>query len=72
MSDVKNEGVNAIKKIVLGGFLFLGGAILFSVGQFGLADINVQANYMQLPRYLGIVAMGVGVVLGVLGLKEDS
>ncbi len=38
-----------MKKIVLGGFIFVGGAVMFSVGTLGFADVNVQAHYMQLP-----------------------
>ena len=61
-----------MKKIVLGGFIFLGGAVMFSVGVLGFADVNVQAQYMQVPQYLGVIAMVAGIVLGALGLKSDK
>ena len=60
-----------MKKVVFGGLLFIGGAIMYSVGTLGFADMDVQANYMLAPQYIGIVTMLVGVVLGVLGLKKD-
>lgn len=61
-----------MKKVVFGGFIFVGGAIMFSVGILGLADVNVQAHYMQVPQYLGVIAMVVGVVLGAVGLRNDD
>lgn len=60
-----------MKKVILGGFLFVGGAIMLSIGILGLADVNVQAHYMQAPQYLGIVTMIAGVALGVIGLKSE-
>ena len=62
---------DCMKKVILGGLLFIGGAIMYSVGTLGFADMDVQANYMLAPQYIGIVTMLVGVVLGVLGLKKD-
>ena len=61
-----------MKKIVLGSFIFVGGAVMFSVGTLGFADVNVQARYMQLPRYIGVAAMIAGIVFGILGLKDDK
>ena len=45
---------------------------MFSVGTLGFADVNVQARYMQLPRYIGVAAMIAGIVFGILGLKGDK
>lgn len=61
-----------MKKIVLGGFIFVGGAVMLSVGTLGFADVNVQARYMQLPQYIGVAAMIAGIVFGILGLKDDK
>lgn len=61
-----------MKKVILGGFLFAGGAIMFSIGTLGIANVNVAAYMMKAPQYLGIAAMIVGVALGALGLKDDK
>ena len=61
-----------MKKVILGGFLFVGGAIMFSVGILGIADVQVAAHMMKMPQYLGIISMAAGVVLGVLGLKDEK
>lgn len=58
-----------MKKVVLGGLLFIGGSIMYSVGTLGFADIEVQSNYMLTPQYIGIAAMFVGAILGFFGLK---
>lgn len=60
-----------MKKVVFGGMLFIGGSIMYSLGVLGLADVAVQAQYMQAPQYAGLLSMAVGVVLGVVGLKKD-
>ena len=65
------KGDKQMKKIVLGGFIFVGGAVMFSVGILGFADVNVQARYMQLPQYIGTATMIAGIVFGILGLKDD-
>ena len=54
------KGDKQMKKIVLGGFIFVGGTVMFSVGTLGFADVNVQAHYMQLPQYIGMAAMIAG------------
>lgn len=61
-----------MKKVILGGFLFVGGAIMFSIGILGIADVQVAAHMMKMPQYLGIISMIAGVVLGVLGLKDEK
>ena len=61
-----------MKKIVLGGFAFVGGAIMYSVGTLGFAHVEVQAGYMQVPQYLGIIVMIVGAALGIYGLIKDK
>lgn len=66
------KGDKQMKKIVLGGFIFVGGAVMFSVGTLGFADVNVQAHYMQLPQYIGVATMIAGIVFGILGLKDDK
>lgn len=60
-----------MKKVILGGLLFIGGAIMYSVGTLGFADMDVQANYMLMPQYIGIATMIFGVALGFWGLKKD-
>ena len=49
-----------MKKVVLGGFAFVGGTIMYSVGTLGFAHVEVQAGYMQVPQYLGIIVMIAG------------
>ena len=61
-----------MKKVVLGGFAFVGGAIMYSVGTLGFAHVEVQADYMQVPQYLGIIVMIVGAALGIYGLIKDK
>lgn len=56
---------------IFGGLLFIGGAIMYSIGTLGFADMDVQANYMLAPQYLGIATMLVGAALGFFGLKKD-
>ena len=60
-----------MKKVLFGGMLFIGGSIMYSVGVLGFADVAVQAGYMQVPQYAGLLSMAVGIVLGVFGLKKD-
>lgn len=60
-----------MKKILFGGMLFIGGSIMFAVGVLGFADVSVQARYMQVPQYAGLLSMVIGIVLGGFGLKED-
>ena len=61
-----------MKRVLLGGFVFVGGAIMFSIGTLGIAHVEVQAGMMQLPQYLGILTMIAGFVFGVLGLKNEK
>ena len=70
MIDLTKER-ECMKKVILGGLLFVGGAIMYSIGTLGFADMDVQANYMLVPQYVGIVTMLVGATLGFLGLKKD-
>ena len=60
-----------MKKVIFGGLLFIGGAIMYSIGTLGFADMDVQANYMLTPQYIGIATMLVGIALGFFGLKKD-
>lgn len=61
-----------MKKVLLGGFVFVGGAVMFSIGTLGIAHVEIQAQMMQLPQYLGILSMIAGLVFGVLGLKNEK
>ena len=61
-----------MKKVLLGGFIFIGGAIMFSIGTLGIAHVEIQAQMMQFPQYLGILTMIAGFVFGVLGLKNEK
>ena len=65
------EWVICMKKVIFGGLLFIGGAIMYSVGTLGFADMDVQANYMLMPQYIGIATMIIGAALGFFGLKKD-
>ena len=61
-----------MKRIIAGGFLFVGGSVMYAVGTLGFADTAVQASPMQAPVYIGMIAMLLGVYLGVVGLiKKD-
>ena len=61
-----------MKKVIFGGLVFIGGAIMYSFGTLGFADMDVQANYMLAPQYIGITTMIIGLVLGVIGLVKDK
>lgn len=60
-----------MKKILFGGMLFIGGSIMFAVDVLSFADVAVQAGYMQVLQYAGLLSMVIGIVLGSFGLKED-
>lgn len=60
-----------MKKVIFGGLLFIGGAIMYSTGVFGLASIDVQAHYMQNLKYVGMFLGLLGIGLGLLGQKKD-
>ena len=58
-----------MKKIVAGGFLFLGGSVMYAVGALVFA---YTAYAMRAPQVLGIVFMLLGVVLGIVGSNEKD
>ena len=60
-----------MKKAVFGGLLFVGGAIMYSVGTLGIADMDVVVKFMRGPQYIGIAAMFTGLVLGYIGMKKE-
>lgn len=60
-----------MKKVILGGMIFIGGAIMYSTGILGFAHMDIHAGIMQTPRYLGIAVMAAGLALGWFGLKKD-
>lgn len=60
-----------MKKVLFGGMLFIGGSIMYSIGILGFADVAVQAGYMQVPQYAGLLSMVIGIVLGIVGLRKD-
>lgn len=60
-----------MKRVLLGGLIFVGGAIMYSTGTFGLADVTVQAQYMQNLKYIGLLVGIIGLGLGLFGLKKD-
>lgn len=60
-----------MKKVIFGGLLFIGGAIMYSIGTFGFADMDVEWIYMRAPQYIGIATMIVGAALGFFGLKKE-
>lgn len=61
-----------MKKVVFGGLIFIGGAIMYSVATLGIANVSVQVQYMLMPKYFGIVAMIGGLVLGFWGIKKKD
>ena len=61
-----------MKQILAGGFLFVGGCILYAIGTLGFADTMVKAYMMQPPQYIGIISMLAGVILGILGLRKKD
>lgn len=61
-----------MKYLIAGGFLFLGGCVLYAVGTLGFADTTVQAYMMQPPQYLGIFSMIAGVVFGIIGFRKKE
>ena len=58
--------------VIFGRFLFIGGAIMYSIGTFGFADMNVRANYMPAPQYISIAAMIIGAALNFFELKKGK
>ena len=61
-----------MRKVIFGGFLLVGGAILFAVGTLGVADTAVRSNYMVIPQYVGAAVLLAGAILGVVGLKAEK
>jgi len=61
-----------MKQIIAGGFLFVGGCILYAIGTLGFADTAVQAYMMQPPQYIGIIVMIAGVIMGLIGLRKKD
>ena len=45
---------------------------MYSIGTMGFAHVDVQANDMKMPQYLGVIAMITGIVLGICGLMNDK
>ena len=45
---------------------------MYPVGTLGFAHVEVQADHMQVPQYLGIIVMIVGAALGIYGLIKDK
>ena len=60
-----------MKQVILGGFIFLGGCVLYAISVLGTATTTVIAYEMQTPMYIGIGAMAAGLVLGLLGLRKE-
>lgn len=60
-----------MKKVIFGGLVFVGGAVMCAVGALGVADTAVQAQSMLYLQYFGMLCMVAGMVLGVVGLKKD-
>ena len=60
-----------MKKVIFGGLLFVGGAIMYSIGMLGIADVNVVVKFMKAPQYIGVAAMFTGLILGYMGMKKD-
>jgi hypothetical protein len=61
-----------MKQLIAGGFLFIGGCILYAVGTLGFADSAVATSDMQAPMYIGIVVMLAGITMGILGLQNKD
>jgi formate hydrogenlyase subunit 3/multisubunit Na+/H+ antiporter MnhD subunit len=61
-----------MKQLIAGGFLFIGGCILYAVGTLGFADSAVGTSDMQAPMYIGIVVMLAGITMGILGLQKKD
>lgn len=50
----------------------MGGAVMYLIGTLGFAHVDVQANYMKMLQYLGVIAMITSIVLGICGLTNDK
>ena len=59
-----------MKKVILGVCVFIGGSIMYDIGC--LAELMLQAPNPLTIGYIGIVAMVVGLALGVVGLVKDK
>jgi len=66
------NGYDRIKKVIFGGLLFIGGAIMYSIGTLGIADTDVVVTYMEAPQYLGIITMLVGLASGYWCQKRNK
>ena len=61
-----------MKKLLVGGFLFIGGCINSAIGVCGIADSTVS-YYGVLPLiYIGVIFIIVGILFGILGLREKG
>ena len=60
-----------MKKVILGGLIFIGGAIMYSIGTLGFAAESVDTRDMEFPLLIGIATMLAGAALGFFGLKKD-
>ena len=60
-----------MKKVILGGLMFVGGCILYAVGTLGVADTAVAAGMMKTPQYLGMFFMLEGLIMGLWGMRKD-
>lgn len=61
-----------MKKTLFGGFLFLGGTIMYSIGTLGIADVSVQIHSLGLLDVVGVISMVAGIALGIWGIiKKD-
>ncbi|MDR2531585.1 MAG: hypothetical protein LBC82_01945 [Oscillospiraceae bacterium] len=61
-----------MKQIICGGFLFIGGCILYSVGTLGFADTMVSAYEMQALMYMGPAFMVAGIIIGIIGMRKKD
>ena len=61
-----------MRKVIFGGFLLVGGAILFAVGMLGVADTAVRTNYMVIPQYIDAAVLLAGAILSIVGLREEK
>jgi len=63
-----------MKKLVAGGFLFIGGCIFCALGTLGLAATHTTFGYYATLRliYIGIPAIVVGIILGILGFRKKD
>ncbi len=61
-----------MKKTLLGGFIFLGGSIIYSAGTVASATVYVQLHKVLYMPHIGVICMIVGAIIAILDIKKSE